>query len=105
MTSARAPGTVHLLMDGERIESIAFDEKTEGAIAFGDMAARLHADGRARKVEVEMEEGAEMPYAIQVGSIPCFICRYSWKMKSRWWSSCFGCKRLHGKRAARQKVT
>lgn len=72
LTSARAPGTVHLLMDGERIESIAFDEKTEGAIAFGDIAARLRADGRARKVEVEMKGGAEMPYAIQVGSIPRF---------------------------------
>ncbi|GAQ89697.1 hypothetical protein KFL_005520040 [Klebsormidium nitens] len=66
MTSARAPGKVHLLVDGARVESVAFDAKTEGAIVFKDVAARLTSDGRARKVELEMEDGAEMPYAIQI---------------------------------------
>lgn len=66
MTSARAPGTVHLLVDGERVESIAYGAGAAGTIAFADLAARMKADGRARKVEVEMEGGALMPCAIQV---------------------------------------
>ncbi|GAQ87713.1 alpha-2-macroglobulin [Klebsormidium nitens] len=66
MASERAPGTVHLLVDGERVESKAFDGKTEGTIAFGDISARLAADGRKRRVEVEMEGGADMPHAMQV---------------------------------------
>lgn len=68
MASERAPGTVHLLVDGERVESKAFDKTTEGAIAFGDISARLAADGRKRRVEVEMEGGADMPYAMQVSA-------------------------------------
>ncbi|GAQ82063.1 alpha-2-macroglobulin [Klebsormidium nitens] len=66
VTSARAPGTVHLVVDGERVESIAYGAGAVGAIAFGDVAPRMKADGRARNVEVEMEGGALMPCAIQL---------------------------------------
>ncbi len=61
----RAAGTVTLLIDGKPAgPGIAFDERTDGAIVFPDAGARLPQG--AHRIELAMEGGSAMPYAIEI---------------------------------------
>jgi hypothetical protein len=60
----KAPGTARLLVDGKEVAALPFTPETQGALEFPAFADRL-APGK-HSIEVKMDGGSEMPYAVAV---------------------------------------
>jgi uncharacterized protein YfaS (alpha-2-macroglobulin family) len=61
----KAPGAVRVYVDGQQVgSSVKFDASTEGAIALPELSELLTAG--EHRIELKMEGGAEMPYALTV---------------------------------------
>ncbi len=60
----KAPGTAILVVDGEEIGRVDFTPETKGDLTLPSFASRLTPG--AHTIEVKMEGGAEMPYAVDV---------------------------------------
>jgi hypothetical protein len=61
----KAPGTIQVIVDGKNMGSaVAFDEKSQGAIALADISGML-SPGK-HTIALKMTEGAEMPFSVAV---------------------------------------
>jgi len=61
----KKPGTARIYVDGQPVgDAVAFDADTQGAIQLPDIAELL--EPGKHKIELKMEDGAEMPYALTV---------------------------------------
>jgi len=61
----RAPGRARIFVDGQAVGGpVAFDEKTQGAIALPDISELL--DPGKHTVEVKMEDGSPMPVSMAI---------------------------------------
>ena len=62
----KAPGKARVYVDGQPVgDSVAFTDDTQGAIKLPDIAELL-SPGK-HTIELKMEDGSEMPYALTVG--------------------------------------
>jgi len=61
----KAPGRVRIFVDGQGVgDWVAFSPDTKGAVTLPDVSELLKAG--EHRIEVRMEEGGEMPYAVAV---------------------------------------